>query len=355
MESLASFHVCARRTVSLAAADIARQQDLAVAAHPDAATVASCQRLEAYSLSPCACVDATQFRGRDALSRLAQVAAGLDSVVLGESQIMGQVRTAFATMDTTLRAFADIAIASARELRRETDFASHAGHLLDRALKLRSMPPRGRLLVLGTGAMGRLVAQRGLDLGFTDVVVAGRTAPREQGAWTFVPLKSIAALAAVDVVAGCLGSGAGELAFGELPAVRGLAIDLGTPRNFTPDGATQLITIADMLADEEARPHALKRRAELRTRLDELLDRRLAAAADTERGAVGALRARVERVRQSELARMRRLHPEISPETLDVLTRSLVNQIFHGPSQRLKQIDDPRLSEQFAALFAPAG
>jgi glutamyl-tRNA reductase len=355
MESLTELHVCARRTVSLAACDIARLQAEAAAAHPGAAMVASCQRLEAFSLAPCECKGTTQYAGLAALARLASVAAGLDSVVLGESQIMGQVRTAFAETSDQLRALADVAIASARELRRETEFASHAGHLLDRALKLAAIEPGGRMLVLGTGAMGRLVAQRGVDLGFTDVVIAGRTAPRDPGPWSFVPLKSVRSLEAVDILAGCLGSGAGEFAFSELPRVREVAIDLGTPRNFTPNESARLITIADMLADEEARPHARKRRAELRSRLDELLERRIADATDTGRSPVGALRARVEGVRQRELARMRRLHPEISPDTLDVLTRSLVNQIFHGPSQRLKQMDDQRLSAELAALFTPAG
>ena len=77
-------------------------------------------------------------------------------------------------------------------------------------------------------------------------------------------------------------------------------------------------------------------------------------ATEDSRSPVGALRARVEDVRQRELVRMRRLHPEIPADTLDVLSRSLVNQLFHAPSQRLKDLDDPRLGQQFVALFEPA-
>lgn len=349
-------HACARRTVSLPASEIDSLRAATAIAHPDAATVTSCQRLECYSLEPCDCDGVERWQGVAALRHLAAVAAGLDSVVLGESQIMGQVRTAFADAPPALRAMADLAIASARELRRETDFASHAGHLLDRALKLADTPARGTLILLGTGAMGRLVAERGLALGFTEVLVAGRTVPKWiRPAFRFIPLSSISGLGAVDVVAGCLGSGAGELELSALPPVRAVAIDLGTPRNFAPDGRTRLVTIADMLADEESRPHARRRRTELRARLDEVVDRRTANTTASAAGPVGTLRSRVETVRQQELARMRRLHPEIPLETLDVLTSSLVNQIFHEPSQRLKSIEDPQLRAQLVALFAPAG
>ena len=67
---------------------------------------------------------------------------------------------------------------------------------------------------------------------------------------------------------------------------------------------------------------------------------------------VGALRESVERVRQRELDRFGRLHPEIPGETIDAITRSLVNQLFHLPSQRLKKTDDESLGERVVALFS---
>lgn len=350
---LESLHVCAWRTVSLSAADVARVDEMARQTHPDASIVASCQRSEAFALRPCRCGAEVSLAGRSALAHLAQVAAGLESVVLGESQILGQVRAAFSEAEQPMRALSDVAIAAAREFRQRTRFNSHAGHLLDRSLTLSGIAARGRLLVLGAGAMGRLVADRGIQLGFDEVVVASRTTPAAGNGdgWRFASLDDLHSVGSVDVVAACLGSGAGEIDFARLPEVRGLAVDLGTPRNFGPGAPCHVLTMADLLADEQSHPHRQRRRAELAAKLDAILDARLAGVAQDSASPVGALRSAVEGVRQRELVRARKLHPEVAPETLDALTRSLVNQIFHEPSRRLKELGDQRLGAELAALF----
>ena len=358
IESASNLRACAWRTASLTAEQVAAIDFCARDAHPDASMVSSCQRIEAYTLGPtgrarCNCGAEAVFEGREALVHLGAVAAGLESVVLGEAQIIGQVRGAFADAPPRLRQLSDIAIAAARQLRRETHFRSHAGHLLDRSLALTGTAACGRLLVLGAGAMGRLVAGRGVELGFDEVVLAARTPPdaaKDHG-WSFVPLADARQLRPFDVVAGCLGSGAGETSFAELPAIRSLAIDLGTPRNFGSDAPCRTVTIAELLVDEAHQRHRTGRRRELTARLGEMVDARLASAAEDGASPVGALRSAVEQVRQRELERAQRLHPEVAPETLDALTRSLVNQIFHAPSKRLKESRDARLGGELAALF----
>jgi len=112
------------------------------------------------------------------------------------------------------------------------------------------------------------------------------------------------------------------------------------------------VTIAEMYADEHGRRHSQERRAALSDRLRELLDERLAMAAEDSASAVGRLRLEVERVRRAEVERTGRLHPEVSIETVDQITRSLVNQIFHLPSKRLREDGNDELGERFAALFA---
>ncbi|MEO6397999.1 MAG: hypothetical protein ABIP13_05990 [Tepidiformaceae bacterium] len=343
---------CGWTTVSLSADEVGRIDADVRAAHPGRALVSSCQRLEAFGLAPCGCGSPEQWRGEGALLRLAEVAAGLHSVVLGEEQVVGQVRAAFVEVDGPLRAVADLAIAASRQLRRETRFESHAGHLLDRALKLANVPPAGSLLVLGAGAMGRLVGQRGHELGFSRVVVASRSKPESDDPWrsAFVPLHEARSLVNVDVIAGCLGSSAGEISASKLP-MAALAIDLGTPRNFG-DWPERSVNIGDLLADEESRPHSQKRRRELRERLAQIVAERLAAAGSNSESPVGALRSEVEKVRQRELKRMKRLHPEVAPETLDLVTRSLVDQIFHRPSVRLRDSQRTTLASEVVALFA---
>ena len=327
---LEQFTACGWRTVSYGAAELAAAAATLDAYHPGAAVVSSCQRLEAYSLGACACPAPDRWSGTGALARLAGVAAGLESVVLGESQILGQVRAAFSQSSGDLRSFADVAVASARQLRRETAFDSHAGHLLDRGLRVAGAEPGGAMLVLGAGALGRLIASRGLELGYR-VTVAGRTPPACPERFAFVQLGTVGALPPVDVVAGCLGSGAGEIALAALPSAR-LVLDFGTPRNFaTAPHAPQVVTIAALLADEQSRPHSIQRRRTLAARLAVIVRQRFSQATQDSSTAVGALRAEVESVRRREVSRARRLHPEIDDAALDAITRSLVDQLFHLP------------------------
>jgi glutamyl-tRNA reductase len=107
-----------------------------------------------------------------------------------------------------------------------------------------------------------------------------------------------------------------------------------------------------MHADERGRRHSQERRAALKQRLRVLLDERLAMATEDSATPIGRLRLEVERVRRAEVERTGRLHPELAPETVEQITRSLVNQIFHLPSKRLRELGDPDLGTRVAALFA---
>ena len=347
--TLDRFRCCAWRTVSYSATEMAAARAEMDGDHDGDAIVVSCQRLEAYGFGPCDCPAPERLTGYAALERLAAVSAGLESVVLGEDQITGQVRSAFAETKGDLRAASDVAIGAARALRAETQFDSHAGHLLDKALRLSTMPPGGTLLVLGAGAMGRLVAVRGRELGFT-VTMAARRQPEAPFSESFIELGRVPGLGRFDVIVGCLGSGAGEIAPRVLPACR-LLIDLGTPRNFAAPSGPGVIAISDMLEDEALRPHATAKRRKLRARLGAILDRRLARAGETSRSPVGALRAEVETIRRQELARARKLHPDVPPEVLDAVTRSLLGKVFHLPTTRIRDLSNESLAQEFAALF----
>ena len=288
---------------------------------------------------------------------MAEVAAGLHSLVLGEEQILGQVRAGVAGAGTAVREFGGIAIAAARSLRQENQFDAHTGHLVDRALTLARVKPTGRILIVGAGSVGRLVILRAVELGFTHITVVARREP--EGPWfdrermRFVPLDGLREAGEADVIVTCLGSAARELdSQRDLPPATQLVIDLGTPRNITGTSAVPVMTVAAMLAETAGHSHRDARGAHLRSQLSDMLDRRLEMAASDSQSPTGSMRAEIERVRQAELKRVRRLHPELPESTIDAITRSLVNQIFHEPSARLKSIDDPAFAARFAALFA---
>ena len=66
---------------------------------------------------------------------------------------------------------------------------------------------------------------------------------------------------------------------------------------------------------------------------------------------VGRMRKEIETLRASESIRIARLHPELSKETIDAITRTLVNRLLHTPSERLREMGDAELAERLADLF----
>jgi glutamyl-tRNA reductase len=350
--TLDSLIACGWTTLGLPRREVLAVERDVAGRHGGGAVLVSCQRVEAYSLGHGnACEAAVRWRGGEAVAHLAEVAAGLHSVVLGERQILGQTRAAFREADAGLRPWGDVAIASARELRERHRFTSHAGHLLDRALKMSSVPATGTLMVLGTGEMGQLVARRGRELGFARVYIAGRAAPaRADASWEFLRLDRLQLAPAVDVIAGCLGSAAGTVDADELPAVRRLIADLGTPPNFAGAFEVPVLTIADLLAGEQAMEPVRRRREALMAEVQEIVERRLVRVASDAEGRVAAFRARAEATRAREVERMLRLHPQMDHRAIEAFSRSLVNQLLHGPSQKLRE-SDGETAEAFLEFF----
>ena len=347
---LDSVSACGWNAVTFDRFEVERMREAMRRGHPEAFLVDSCQRIETYQSAPCSCESALKLTGREAVQHLAEVAAGLHSVVLGEEQILGQVRNAYTSATGLLRSFADVAVGSARELRHRHQFNSHAGALLDRALKVSDVAPRGRLLVLGTGQLGQLVARRGREIGFATVFLAGRSAPVSSGPWEFLRLDRLSYCPDVDVVAGCLGSAADSLTADELPRVRSLVADLGTPRNFSGDFGVPIVSIADLLADEASRPHAVRRRTALREELSAIVDSRLSHLAGEGAARASALRSAVERTRAAEVQRMLRLHPDADVQAIETFSRALMNRLFHDASEAARN-SEAEFSDRLIRLF----
>ena len=356
LTDLTSFRCCAWQVASKCSEDLSAIERMAAEHGAGAILVASCQRVEVYGWHACACEADWQSEGFAALLRLAEVAAGLQSLVLGEEQILGQVRSALAAASPDLRALGDVALAAARALRAETGFDTHSGHLLDRALWLSGLRAGGRIAVVGAGSVGKLVTRRAITLGFDSVVTIGRHQPT--GQWCEGPgqssdvLADLRSIGAVDVLVSCLGSFATPLTAADLPEIRALAVDLGTPRNLVPGLAVPVLTIAMMVAEAASRPQADSRDAALRRRLRELLEDRFERATSDSCSELGRLRLEVERVRKTEAERIARLHPELPTNTIEKITRGLVNQLFHRPTQRLRESDDREFEARVVGLFA---
>lgn len=353
MEDLEVFTACRWDTTGWSRADLATARAAVYESHPGAGIVETCQRIEAFSLDVCDCNAAGQERGRTAMHHLAAVAAGVESAVLGEWQVLGQVRTGIAPLRPRAR-WLDVAVASARRLRAEASFESTTGQLFDAALQLAPGSGRASLLVIGAGALGRDVARRGVALGFQRVAVASRQDPELPEADRWIPFPELRRAGPFDVVAGCLGSGAAELTPESLPPA-GWYIDLGSPPNFASRSAS-VVPLRKVIHALREDPVSSRRRDSLRSRVRELVNSGLADYSEHSGSPIGRLRQAVESLREQESRRIARLHPELPQDTIDAITRSLVNRLLHLPTERLRDIDDAQLAERFADLFiTPAG
>ena len=316
----------------------------------DCIPVITCQRYEVITFGVTHKTAPRSYHGEEALLHLARIGAGLESLVLGEAEILGQLRTALAAAPAPLRRLSAPAIAAARILKREQGFTEHAGYALDHALKVGGVPAEGRIVIVGGGPMGRRTAERAVELGFSDVtLVARRPLPRPEPI-EYRPFSALASLPPTDVLATCLGRTAPALGCADLPIIRRLAVDLGTPRNLRPDVEAPVVNLAALVEHQRTSPIEMQRRERLRERLRNLLMARLDANGYD--SPIGSMREEVERIRQKELERALRLHPDLPVQKLDTITRSLVNQIFHRPSMRLRRSDDPELAATVAALFS---
>ncbi|MGH2608855.1 MAG: hypothetical protein ACRDHF_07155, partial [Tepidiformaceae bacterium] len=160
-----SFSCCAWDTAS--AVDVPDIAPTRARHEPGSVAIVTCQRLEIYQHAPCDCDSPIHLRGMAAARHLSEVAAGLHSVVLGEDQVLGQVRDAWADAPRgAMHRIGSTAIGAARQLRKRRKLSADTGQLLDRALAYAGIPAAGSIAVIGTGILGRRVVARAHNLGF---------------------------------------------------------------------------------------------------------------------------------------------------------------------------------------------
>ena len=320
-----------------------------------------------------------------AAAHLFAVASGLDSVVLGESQILGQVREAWERAREEGAAGARLsqlfrhALEVGKRARSETAIARGTTSLSQAAVALacERLPAlaEGNVVVLGAGEMGAgLVDQVAeADVPGSRVTVANRTWARaEQLArrtgGRAVPLEGLAgALADADLLLTSTGSTAVVVTAADLGAILApradrplLIVDLGMPRDVDPAVAelpgVTLLGLADVERFVTAR---LDERGKEVEPVRDIVAEEVARWADaaTARQAtptVAALHRRAEDVRVAELARYRSRLAGLEPrqrEAVEALTRSLLGKLLHDPTVRLKDAAGSPKGERLAGAL----
>jgi len=331
----------------------------------------------------------------DVTEHLFTVASGLDSAVLGESEVLGQVRRAWerATNEhasgPVLGALFRHAVETGKRVRSETAIARGITSLSHGAVALaadrRPMGLSGaRVLVVGAGEMGEGVTQALVGRGVDTLVVANRTAERAEAVIAALPegtTGSIATrdlddlgtlLAAADVVFTTVGTSHPIIdrgLMGSALSARGdrgdlVVVDLGVPRNVQPEASTLAgLVLFDMENLRAAVAEAIGGRQEEVAAatgiVTEELERfRAASRARDAAPIVSALRTRVEEARVSEFERLRSKRSDLDDkqwEQVDAVTRSLVAKLLHQPTVTLKEAAGTprgeRLVEALRALF----
>lgn len=330
----------------------------------------------------------------DVATHLFSVAAGLESAVLGEGEVLGQVRRAWErargerASGPVLAELFRSAVQAGKRVRAETGITRGTTSFSHAAVELAEGRRPGGLAgsdvaVLGAGEMGSGVAlalgslpperrpdrltvvnrnrQRGRQLAAS---ISGALAAEAVG-----PDELSRALSAADVVFTAVEAGthlvAADALAGDTRRERPvLVIDLGVPRNVEPAAASvDGVTLLDMDDLRSAVSRAVDERRAEASRAGAIVSEELARyrATARARGAgpvISALRARMEDLRVEELGRRRGQLGELSPEAwdqVDEATRAVLAKVLHDPSVVLRESAGTprgeRLVEALRSLF----
>jgi glutamyl-tRNA reductase len=328
-----------------------------------------------------------------AVSHLLSVACGLDSVVVGEGQIIGQVRSALklaeehGTVGRVLGGLGRLALRAGKRARSETGIDRAGQSLVSLAIELaaaRLGPGPGHqgpdqktlagrdVLVVGAGSMSTLAALTAGQSGAASIAVANRTLRHAERLAARVGGHAVAladlgpALAAADVVISCTGA-QGHVITRELvraaprPAAENplIVVDLAMPRDVEPAVAELpgvVVIDMDRLSEHGTAAGADDVAAVRAICEAELAAYRSAVGAARVAPTVVALRAKAATVVDAELARLAgRLNADgLSAHTLEEIAQTLhrvVDKLLHAPTVRVKELAGSPGGEDYAAAL----
>ncbi len=320
-----------------------------------------------------------------AVHHMFTVASGLDSMIVGEQQILGQVRTSLreaqdaGNAGRALNDLGQTALRVGKKVHTETGVDRHGASVVSVALDMAQTATgelrERRALVVGAGAMSSLSVQTLASRGVSDITVASRTTASTKrvaevtGATAIGMDELHSALVKADVVVSATGANGLVITAEQVARAmqqRGsrklVVVDLALPHDTDPEIA-QLPNVAriDLAALADA-PGAAASQSDLesaRTLIDDEVRTFLAEqAAQRVQPIVVSLRAKADLVLEAELQRLRIKHPELSDDAIITVERTLrrtVSTLLHTPTVRMKQFaadpDGQRYAEALHALF----
>ncbi len=305
---------------------------------------------------------------QNAVRHMLRVASGLDSMILGEPQILGQIKSAYATamqagtVGTLLGRLFQHTFSVAKQVRTDTAIGSSPVSVAFAAVSLAKQIfddlPQRTVMLIGAGETIELAARHLHENGIGRIIIANRTVEKAHAlASNFngyaIELSEIPAhLAEADIVISStasplpiLGKGAVESAIKARKHRPMLMVDIAVPRDIEPEVGDlrdiYLYTVDDL---QEIIQEGLNSRQEAAKQAEEIIDTQVTRfmgwmqsldAVST----ICAYREQAERVRDEEIEKARRMLERGMPaaEVLQSLARGLTNKLTHTPSAQMKQ------------------
>ncbi len=357
---------------------------------PDGLILSTCNRTEVYTTSGQSATDETVInylntvtgvsfvdllphiylrKNKTAFRHLFRIASGLDSMIIGEYEVLGQIRDALTAAENAdmvtapMRHIFHSALRTGRQVRDETGISRSALSVssvaVDLAEEVVDSLKSSKLLVIGAGEAGRLVARVARERGVSRIVIANRTEERAAAlaaslGGTHTDLNNLPReLSSADIVVACTGAadriletGHVEQAIKNRPDSPLVIIDIGVPRNVDPEISkiknVFLYNIDDMTEISER--NRQQRKGEIRKAesiMTAELERCLSEWSDFDtRPLISALMQKAEDIRQRQLSKTLKKLPPLSEEeqfNLEAMTKSIVTKILQDPIHYLKK------------------
>ena len=326
-------------------------------------------------------------RDEAALRHIFRVASSLDSLVIGEPQIVGQLKSAFRlaqqgnTAGPMMHRVMDRAMSVSKRVRTETDIAREAVSVGRAGVELVRQVVgdlKGRsALLIGAGQHGKIVARALLDFGLDELVVANRTFERAAELANIyngsaIPLQEVDRyLHRVDIVVSSTGAGRYLLTRGDVRAGAGkrrgrplVMIDLAVPRNIDPSvndlRGVYRFDIDDLAQFAGRGKKSRLDAAEVAERIVERATERhwKQIMGEQVNQELGRIVKGAEHIRLGEMARIESLLASLPPEqsgAVDAMTRAIVKKLLHQPLHQLRAWAEDGNIEQAQALFRAFG
>jgi glutamyl-tRNA reductase len=330
---------------------------------------------------PLAAVDPYLYKleGRDAVRHLFRVASSLDSMIVGEPQILGQLKDAYSlakemgTVNSQLDQLVTRAFHVAKRVRSETEIGESAVSVSYAAVELAreifGNLASSKVMLLGAGKMSELAARHLRNVGAKQIYVANRTYERAvEMAKLFEGFivefdKFRQTLPSVDIVITSTGAREPILNRDDMRAVMKarrnkpvFIVDIAVPRNVEPAvNEIDNVFLYDIDDLQKVVERNLRGRAEAAEKAARIIEEEIQWVESRMRErevspAIVSLHGRLEEVRAAEIERYRNKLGPLSPaqeEALEALTRGIINKIAHGAIAELRRqgaLGDPSVA-----------